>query len=133
MRNIVGIARREFGVAFSSPLAYIAMGVFLVVCGIKFFFFPGVFLFARASYRTFFDWMPAFLAVLGPALTMRLLAEEKKTGTLELLMTLPVRDHEIAIGKWLATTGVIAVGLLFSVVNAFAIAPLAAAGQAAPS
>lgn len=129
MRNIVGIARREFGVAFSSPLAYIAMGVFLVVCGIKFFFFPGVFLFARASYRTFFDWMPAFLAVLGPALTMRLLAEEKKTGTLELLMTLPVRDHEIAIGKWLATTGVIAVGLLFSVVNAFAIAPLAAAGQ----
>ncbi len=129
MRNILGIARREFGVAFSSPLAYIVIGVFLLVCGIKFFFFPGVFLFGRASYRTFFDWMPAFLAVLAPALTMRLLAEEKKTGTLELLMTLPVRDHEIAIGKWLAATGVIGVGLLFSVVNAVAIAPLAAPGQ----
>ncbi|MDP2339561.1 MAG: Gldg family protein [Deltaproteobacteria bacterium] len=129
MKNILGIARREFGVAFSSPLAYIVVGVFLLVCGIKFFFFPGVFLFQRASYRTFFDWMPAFLAVLAPALTMRLLAEEKKTGTLELLMTLPVRDHEIAIGKWLAATGVIAVGLAFSVVNAFAIAPLAAPDQ----
>ena len=68
MKNILGIARREFGVAFSSPLAYIVIGVFLLVCGIKFFFFPGVFLFGRASYRTFFDWMPAFLSVLAPAL-----------------------------------------------------------------
>ncbi len=129
MKNMLGIARREFGVAFSSPLAYVVLGVFLVVCGIKFFFFPGVFLFGRASFRTFFDWMPAFLAVLAPALTMRLLAEEKKTGTLELLMTLPVRDHEIALGKWLGATGVIAVGLLFTVLNAIAIAPLAAPGQ----
>lgn len=129
MKNILGIARREFGVAFSSPLAYVVLGVFLLVAGIKFFFFPGVFLFGRASFRTFFDWMPAFLAVLAPAMTMRLLAEEKKTGTLELLMTLPVRDHEIALGKWLGATGVIAVGLAFSVINAVAIAPLAADGQ----
>jgi gliding-associated putative ABC transporter substrate-binding component GldG len=129
MRNILGIARREFGVAFTSPLAYIVLGVFLLVCGIKFFFFPGVFFFGRASFRSFFDWMPAFLAVLAPALTMRLLAEEKKTGTLELLMTLPVNDAEIAIGKWLAATGIIAVGLLFTVLNAVAIAPLAVPGQ----
>jgi len=129
MRNILGIARREFGVAFSSPLAYIVLGVFLLVCGIKFFFFPGVFVFGRASFRTFFDWMPAFLSVLAPALTMRLLAEEKKTGTLELLMTLPVNDAEVAVGKWLAATGIIAVGLLFTVLNAVAIAPLAVAGQ----
>jgi gliding-associated putative ABC transporter substrate-binding component GldG len=129
MRNIFGIARREFGVAFSSPLAYIVLGVFLLVCGIKFFFFPGVFVFGRASFRTFFDWMPAFLSVLAPALTMRLLAEEKKTGTLELLMTLPVNDAEVAIGKWLAATGIIAVGLLFTVLNALVIAPLAVAGQ----
>lgn len=129
LRNIFGIARRDFGVAFSSPLAYVVLVVFLLVCGIKFFFFPGVFLFGRASYRTFFDWMPAFLAVLAPAVTMRLLAEEKKSGTLELLLTLPVRDHEIAIGKWLGAVGIIAVGLAFSVVNALAIAPLAVAGQ----
>jgi gliding-associated putative ABC transporter substrate-binding component GldG len=129
MRNILGIARREFGVAFSSPLAYIVLGVFLLVCGIKFFFFPGVFVYGRASFRTFFDWMPAFLSVLAPALTMRLLAEEKKSGTLELLMTLPVNDAEVAIGKWLAATGIIAVGLLFTVLNALAIAPLAVSGQ----
>ena len=129
MKSIFGIARRELQVAFNSPLAYIVLGVFLLVCGLKFFFFPGVFLYGRASFRTFFDWMPAFLAVLAPALTMRMLAEEKKSGTLELLMTLPVRDHEIALGKWLAGTGIIAIGLLFSVVNAFAIAPLAVPGQ----
>jgi gliding-associated putative ABC transporter substrate-binding component GldG len=129
MRNILGIARREFGVAFSSPLAYIVLGVFLLVCGLKFFFFPGVFFSERASFRTFFDWMPAFLSVLAPALTMRLLAEEKKTGTLELLMTLPVNDAEVAVGKWLAASGIIAVGLLFTVLNALAIAPLAAPGQ----
>ena len=129
MKSILGIARRELQVAFNSPLAYIVLGVFLLVCGIKFFFFPGVFLFGRASYRTFFDWMPAFLAVLAPALTMRMLAEEKKSGTLELLMTLPVRDAEIAVGKWLAGTGIIAIGLLFTVINAFAIAPLAVPGQ----
>jgi gliding-associated putative ABC transporter substrate-binding component GldG len=130
MKNIPGIARRELSVAFSSPLAYIVLGVFLLVCGIKFFFFPGVFFFGRASYRSFFDWMPAFLTVLAPALTMRMLAEEKKTGTLELLMTLPVKDHEIAIGKWLAGTGIIGIGLLFTVINAVVIAPLAVEGQA---
>jgi gliding-associated putative ABC transporter substrate-binding component GldG len=130
MKNILGIARRELSVAFSSPLAYIVLGVFLLVCGIKYFFFPGVFFFGRASFRTFFDWMPAFLTVLAPALTMRLFAEEKKTGTLELLMTLPVRDHEIAIGKWLAGTVIIGIGLLFTVINAIVIAPLAVEGQA---
>jgi len=130
MKNILGIARRELSVAFSSPLAYIVLGVFLLVCGIKFFFFPGVFFFGRASYRTFFDWMPAFLTVLSPALTMRMLAEEKKTGTLELLMTLPVKDHEIAIGKWLAGTAIIGIGLLFTVINAVVVAPLAVEGQA---
>lgn len=129
MKSILGIARREFGVAFTSPLAYVVLGVFLLVCGIKFFFFPGVFLFGRASYRTFFDWMPAFLAVLAPAMTMRLIAEEKKSGTLELLMTLPVRDWEIAVGKWLGAVGVISVGLALSVINAWVIAPLAAPGQ----
>ncbi len=129
MKNILGIARRELSVAFTSPLAYIVLGVFLLVTGIKFFYFPGVFVFGRASFRTFFDWMPAFLAVLAPALTMRMLAEEKKSGTLELLMTLPVRDHEIAIGKWLAGTTIIAVGLGFTVVNAVLIAPLAVTGQ----
>ena len=129
MRSILGIARRELSVAFTSPLAYIVLGVFLLVCGIKFFFFPGVFFFGRASFRTFFDWMPAFLTVLAPALTMRMLAEEKKSGTLELLMTLPVRDHEIAIGKWLAGTAIIGIGLLFSVIDAIAIAPLAIEGQ----
>ena len=129
MKNILGIARRELSVAFTSPLAYIVLGVFLLVTGIKFFYFPGVFVFGRASFRTFFDWMPAFLAVLAPALTMRMLAEEKKSGTLELLMTLPVRDHEIAIGKWLAGTAIIAVGLAFTVVNAMLIAPLTVSDQ----
>lgn len=129
MKNIIGIARRELSVAFSSPVAYIVLGVFLLVCGIKFFFFPGVFFFGRASFRTFFDWMPAFLTVLAPALTMRMLAEEKKTGTLELLMTLPVKDHEIAIGKWLAGTAILGIGLLFTIVNAVAVAPLAVEGQ----
>ena len=129
MKNIIGIARRELSVAFTSPLAYIVLGVFLLVTGIKFFYFPGVFVFGRASFRSFFDWMPAFLAVLAPALTMRMLAEEKKSGTLELLMTLPVRDHEIALGKWLAGTTIIAIGLGFTVVNAILIAPLAVEGQ----
>ena len=129
MKNALGIARREFAAAFNSPVAYIVLGVFLLVGGWHYWFFPGVFLEGRASFRSFFGWMPVFMAVLAPALTMRSLAEERKTGTLEMLMTLPVRDWEIVIGKWLAGVGMLAVGLLFSVVFTFSIAPLVAPGQ----
>jgi gliding-associated putative ABC transporter substrate-binding component GldG len=129
MKNILTLARREMAQAFNSPLAYIVLGVFLAVAGWKFYYFPGVFLMGKASFRGFFDWMPTFLAVLAPAMTMRSLAEEKKTGTLEGLMTMPVKETDVVMGKWLGALAVIAVGLLFSTGFVFSIAMFVAKGQ----
>jgi gliding-associated putative ABC transporter substrate-binding component GldG len=129
MKNVVTLARRELAQAFNSPLAYIVLGVFLAVAGWKFYFFPGVFLLGKASFRSFFDWMPTFLAVLAPAVTMRSLAEERKSGTLEGLMTLPVKEHEVVLGKWLGGLAVLSIGLLFSFGFVFSVSAVVAKGQ----
>lgn len=108
MRALV-IANREFGAYFKSPIAYIVLGVFVALTG--FFFFDKFFLWNTASMEAFFGRMPLLLLFFGPAMAMRLLAEEKGSGTIELLLTMPVRDWEVVIGKFLAALGLLAVGL----------------------
>lgn len=126
MRNALAVARREFAVYFDSPVAYIVLVSFLAVAG--WMFFSTFFLIDRADMRPFFTpspFSPAMLIViLAPAMTMRLIAEERKSGTIELLLTMPIRDGEIIAGKFLAALGLMAVGLGLTLVYPLTIAAL---------
>ncbi len=112
MRNVLTIARREFFAYFGSPVAYIAIAVFLVLLGVTFFFeIPFLlpkddFFEAReATLRPLFEWMVFLFTIILPAISMRLLAEERRMGTLELLLTLPVTETEVVAGKFLGALG----------------------------
>jgi ABC-2 type transport system permease protein len=108
--NVLPIFRRELRSFFNSPLAYVFIIAFLAVIG--WFFTSSLFLMNVASLRMVFDLVPVFFLVFVPAITMRLLAEEKKSGTLELLATKPVRDIEIVLGKFLAAWVLLAAALV---------------------
>ncbi len=109
MSNVVTIFRREFAAYFNSPIAYIFIIVFLALnCGL---FMTPFFLTGQADMRDFFGNLPLFLIFFIPALTMRLWAEDKRSGTFELLMTLPMRSAEVMLGKYLAATAFYLVAL----------------------
>ena len=100
-RNIGYIAWKEVRIYFASPMAYVVGAAFLAITG--FYFVASVSdTFSEASIRGFTAGAIFFMIFLSPALTMRLLAEEQKLGTLELLLTSPVREVEIVFGKFLA-------------------------------
>ena len=101
MTNTFTIAWKETKAYFTTPTAYIVGAMFLVLTGI-FFVFDMTRPFAEASVRNFVSWANLFIMFLAPLLTMRLLAEEQKLGTLELLLTAPVRDWEVVLGKYIA-------------------------------
>jgi len=100
LSNIGPIYRRELRSYFDSPVAYVVIVVFLAIVG--WFFTSNLFLINVASMRVVFELVPLVFLFFVPATTMRLLAEEKKSGTLELLTTKPVRDVEIVLGKFFA-------------------------------
>ncbi|MBN1354777.1 ABC transporter permease subunit [bacterium] len=100
MNDIVAITKREFRAYFDSPIAYVFMTVFLVLTG--WLFYKGFFISDTASIRMFFSLLPWVFLFFIPAVTMRLWSEEKKLGTMELLMTLPLRDIDVVIGKFTA-------------------------------
>ena len=104
------IFRKEFIAYFHSPVAYIVISAFLLVIG--FLFFQQFFLAGQVSLRPMFSMIAVAFVFISPAITMRLIAEEKRAGTIELLMTLPVGPAQIVIGKYLAALGLIAVALL---------------------
>ena len=100
MQSTLTIFRREFASYFNSPIAYIFIIAFLVLnSGL---FMTGFFLNGAADLRSFFGNLPFFLIFFIPAVSMRLWAEDKRTGTFELLMTLPIRAREVMMGKYLA-------------------------------
>jgi ABC-2 type transport system permease protein len=105
MQNVRAIFSKEFGSYFNSAIAYIAIMIFLMVTSYLFFFPQGFFVVAQAWLRPFFSLLPWTLLLFIPAVTMRLWAEEKKLGTIEVLMTLPVKDWEVVTGKFLAALG----------------------------
>jgi ABC-2 type transport system permease protein len=111
MRRIIAISSREFWSYFDSPLAYIVVPVFLILVGAFSLFFQDVFDAGVASMRTVFFWCAVFFLLFIPAVTMRLFAEERRTGSLELLVTLPVTESEMVLGKYLAALGLLAVGI----------------------
>lgn len=99
-QNITNIFLKELRSFFNSPVAYIVIVVFLIILG--WFFTSNLFLTNVSSLRTVFEMTPFLLLFFAPAITMRLISEEKKSGTLELLVTKPVREDEIILGKFLA-------------------------------
>ncbi len=94
------ILNRELKALFFSPIAYIILSIFLVTTG--WFFFSPYFLVDRVSMRDFFNLLPIIFAFTIPALTMRLFSEEYRSGSYEILMTLPISHWEVVIGKFLA-------------------------------
>jgi ABC-2 type transport system permease protein len=110
MKNIWIIAKREYDHYFITPVAYVVAFVILLILG---FLFTAVVrnatqnaLFGSpiAPSLTILNWWFAFLLMFGiPALTMRLVADETRTGTIELLLTAPIRDYELVVGKWLGS------------------------------
>src|SRR5678815_928564 len=102
--NIKAITKRELGAYFSSPLAYVFIVIFLLLCGFFTFFVGGFFEMRQASLvRPFFDWHPWFYLFLVPAVGMRLWAEERRVGTIELLLTMPITAWQAILGKFLAS------------------------------
>ena len=112
MRNVWVIAKREFVGYFISPIAYVAISVFLAVIGLKFFVVDEFFEVGQASLRSLFTLLPIFFLFYLPALSMRLVSEEKRSGTFELVMTLPVTDGQIVLGKYLGAVAFLLVTLL---------------------
>lgn len=126
MHNTLVLARRELRSYFDSPIAYIVVVAFLLVAG--WMFFSALFLINRADLRSFFAPSPfspsMLLVILAPAMTMRLIAEERKTGTIELLTTMPVRDAEVIAGKFLAALALVGAALLITVIYALTVSSI---------
>jgi ABC-2 type transport system permease protein len=102
MRNTLTVAWKEIRTYFASPMAYIVAMVFLALTG--YFFAASISQpFPEATIRGFLGPSIFILILLAPVLTMRLFAEEQKLGTIELLLTAPVRDWEVVLGKFLAS------------------------------
>ncbi len=115
MSPLMTIAKREFRSYFDSPLAYIVICLSFFALGVVFFFLNGGFWqLDRASISRLFDLAPIGLSFLViPVVTMRLVAEERRSGTLEMLITLPVKDSDVVLGKYLGALGLI-LALVFS-------------------
>lgn len=111
MRDVLRIARKEMATLFASPIAYLFLAAFLAV-NLFIFFWVATF-FARniADVTPLFQWMPVLLIFLVAALTMRLWSEERRAGTLEMLLTAPVSPTRLVLGKFVACLGLVAVAL----------------------
>lgn len=114
MHNVWVIAKRELGAYFGTPIAYIFAVIFVALTGAFAFFIGNFFERGQADLQAFFVYHPWLYLLLVPAIAMRLWAEERKSGTIELLMTLPVTASEAIIGKFVAAWAFIGVALLLT-------------------
>ena len=101
MSKIFAIAGREMRSYFASPLAFVIAAMFLVVCGYLFALI--MYHTKQANFAPLFSNMAVMLLLVVPALTMRLIADERRTGTIELLLTSPIEDRDLVLGKYLAS------------------------------
>ncbi len=118
MNPTLTIARREFKAYFDSPLAYVVICLSLLLLGVGVFIWPRPFWqIDRATLSSMFEVIPIGLVVLiVPVVTMRLVAEEKRSGTLEMLITLPVKDSDVILGKFLGAFGLVMVLILSTLI-----------------
>ena len=113
MRSLT-IARREFGSFFATPVAYVYLVMFLVLSSVFTFFMGDFYARGQADLLPFFNFHPWLYLFLVPAIAMRSWAEERKSGTIELLMTLPVSETQAVAGKFLACWGILGLALLMT-------------------
>ena len=109
--NIRNIAKRELGSYFTSPVAYVFLVIFLLLTGFFAFTIGNFFERGEASLASFFVWHPWLYLVLVPAIGMRVWSEERRSGTMELLLTLPVNPWEAILAKFLASWAFLALAL----------------------
>lgn len=114
MSNIGVIFRRELNGYFSTPIAYVFLVIFLFLSGVFTFYLGSFFERGQADLLPFFAFHPWLYLFLIPALSMRLWAEERKTGTIELLLTLPVSSGEAVLGKFLAAWAFTGIALVLT-------------------
>ncbi|WP_040576838.1 ABC transporter permease [Methylophaga lonarensis] len=114
MHNIWFIMKREFNGYFATPVAYVFIVIFLLLAGFSTFFVGNFFDRGEADLYPFFSMHPWLYILLIPAISMRLWAEERKSGSIELLMTLPVSVFEAVIGKFLAAWAFTGLALLLN-------------------
>jgi ABC-2 type transport system permease protein len=114
MNNLSIIFKRELASYFSTPLAYVFVVIFLISNGIFTFDVGGFYARGQADLLTFFGFHPWLYLFMVPAIAMTLWADERKTGTIELLMTLPVRLSEAVLGKFLAAWVLTGIALLLT-------------------
>ncbi len=106
--------KREFSSFFATPVAYVFIAIFLILSGVFTFYFGNLYERGQADLQPFFNFHPWLYLFLVPAMAMRTWAEERKSGTIELLMTLPITPLQAMLGKFLAAWAVLGLALLLT-------------------
>jgi ABC-2 type transport system permease protein len=124
VNKIRAIVRKELKSYFNSPIAYIVMGIFLIVMSILYLGYNRYTAFHIAELRLFFNYIPNVFILVIPAITMRIWAEEKRSGTEEVLLTLPFKEYELVIGKFIAPLILLFIMLLLTLSVPFSLSLL---------
>jgi len=111
---VIAIAKRELNGYFASPIAFVFIVIFLLLSGFFTFMVAGFFENGEATLTSFFIWLPWLYLFLVPAVGMRMWSEERRLGTVELLLTMPIAAWQAIAGKFLASWAVIAFAVLFT-------------------
>ena len=114
MNNIIQIFLKEIRSYFNGPMAYIFLVIFSIVTG--YFFSNTFFIFGQSDMRALFQIVPLVYLFFIPAITMGIISKEKNIGTMEVICTLPIKDYEFVIGKYLAAITLLFVGLLLTII-----------------
>jgi len=117
MRNLKAVYFKELKSYFNSPMAYIFLVIFAVING--YFFTRTFFLFNQSDMRSLFNIIPLVYLFFIPAVTMSLIAREKNLGTMEVISTLPLKDIDFVVGKFLAAFSLVVTGLLVTLIHFF--------------
>jgi ABC-2 type transport system permease protein len=113
-RNVSAVFRKELAGYFASPVGYVFIIFYLLISNGFFFFIQDFFQAGQATMRGYFTVLPWVFLFFVPAISMRLWSEEKKSGTIELLLSLPLRESEVVLGKFLAGLSFLAIALACS-------------------
>ena len=112
--SIITIFKKEILSVFSTPIAYVFITIFLILSGLFTFYLGNFFLLGQANLNSFFEWHPWLYLLLIPSISMRLWAEEKRNGTIELLVTLPINTLSIVLGKFFSAWFFISIALILT-------------------
>jgi len=111
---VITVAKRELSGYFASPIAFVFIVIFLLLSGFFTFMVAGFFENGEATLTTFFVWLPWLYLFLVPAVGMRMWSEERRLGTIELLLTMPIAAWQAIAGKFLASWAVIALAVMLT-------------------